>query len=201
MNTIGSQIRANLIYGALALLPVAALIFIIFSIYETLAEVLEPIFPFLGNSSFLDVAFTGVVAILFLLVACYLIGATVNTQLGELSFNKVEGVVRSWIPGYEIFTKVARGVVKKEIPYPPALISLSDPSVAVIGFIIEDDGSAYVTVFTPSTPLVMMGSVHIVDRSRITRIDGTSLDAANCIGEWGLGLRKLIGSAEMPKIS
>ncbi len=201
MNTIGSRIRANLIYGALALLPVAALIFIIVSIYETLAQVLGPVLPFLGTSSFLDVAFTGVIAILVLLVACFLIGAIVNTKLGELSHTKVESVARSWIPGYEIFANLARGIVKKEIPYPPALITLSDPGVAVIGFIIEDDDSTYVTVFTPSTPLVMTGSVHIVDRSRITRIDGTSLDAANCIGEWGLGLRKLIGSAEMPKIS
>ncbi len=56
---------------------------------------------------------------------------------------------------------------------------------------MEDDGRPYVTVFVPSTPVMTVESIHVVERSRVQPIEGTAKDAAECVGQWGLGMKEL----------
>jgi uncharacterized membrane protein len=61
---------------------------------------------------------------------------------------------------------------------------------------MEDSGDSHVVVFVPSTPVVTVGAVHVVERSRVRMIDAKGRDAAECIGQWGLGVRELLQGAE-----
>jgi uncharacterized membrane protein len=132
---------------------------------------------------------------------CYLIGALVSTRIGALTFEKVQSKLGEMIPGYEIITNLLRGVARKEMSYPPALINLAAPGTAVLGFIMEDGGDPYLTVFVPSTPVLTMGFVHVVERSRVKLLERSSMEAANCIGQWGLGLKEFRGGVVPPSIS
>jgi uncharacterized membrane protein len=60
---------------------------------------------------------------------------------------------------------------------------------------MEDEGDDYLTVFVPSAPVQTAGAVHLVERSRVQLIKGSSMDAANCVVQWGLGLKKFRGAA------
>jgi hypothetical protein len=45
------------------------------------------------------------------------------------------------------------------------------------------------------------GTIHVVERSRVRPIEGSSMDAANCVTQWGLGLKEFRGAVTPPKIS
>ncbi len=102
MNALASRIRTNIIYGAIALLPVAALIFILAKLFDFLKKLSEPLAPYLGSNTYLATLLLIVLTLVILLALCYLFGALVNTQLGAMSFERIEKRLRDVIPGYEI---------------------------------------------------------------------------------------------------
>ncbi len=201
MEELQSRIRTNIIYGAIALLPVAALVYILIKLFGFLETLAEPLSPYLGTYPLLKTVLLLGLTLFTLLALCYLFGALINTQLGALSFEKLETRLRDNIPGYQIVANLLRGIAGKEMSYPPALITLSAPGTAVLGFIVEDEGDPYLTVYVPSAPVLTAGAIHVVERSRVQMIEGSSPEAANCVTQWGLGLKKFRGSVAPPKIS
>jgi uncharacterized membrane protein len=51
MEPVKTRIRTNIIYGAIALLPVAALIYILVQLFGVLKTLSEPLISFLGTDS------------------------------------------------------------------------------------------------------------------------------------------------------
>ena len=200
MNALASRIRTNILYGAIALLPVAALIYILVKIFGFLKTFSEPLAPYLPTNTFLATALLITATVFTLLFVCYLFGVLVNTQLGTISFEKVEKRARDIIPGYEIIAGLLRGIACNKMSYPPALVTLSAPGTAVLGFVMEDEGDEYLTIFVPTAPVMTAGAIHIVERSRVQLMEVSSMDAANCVTQWGMGLKKLRGSTLPPKL-
>ena len=201
MNAMASRIRTNVIYGAIALLPVAALIYILAKLFGFLKKLSEPLAPYLSSNSYLATLLLIILTLVTLLALCYLFGALVNTQLGSLSFERIETRMRNIIPGYEIIAGLLRGIAGHSMSYPPALVTLSAPGTAVLGFVMEDEGDEYLTIFVPTAPVMTAGAIHIIERSRVQLIEASSMDAANCITQWGMGLKQLRGSTQPPKLA
>lgn len=201
MNSLASRIRTNIIYGAVALLPLAVLVYVLAQLFGFLKALSEPLAPYLGTYPYLGTMLLIIVTVFMLVVFCYLVGALVSTQIGVLSFEKFERRLRDIIPGYEIITNLVRGIAGDKITYPPALVTLMAPGTAVLGFVMEDDGDPYLTVFVPTAPIMTAGAIHLVERSRVQLIERSSMDAANCITQWGLGLKKFRGDTTPPRIA
>ena len=201
MDQLLPRIRNNIIYGAIALLPTAALVYILVYLFGFLKTLAQPLFPYLGTNPYLNTALLIALTLFALLVLCYLFGLLISTQIGALTFEKVESRIRDIIPGYEIIANLLRGIAGNEASYPPALITLTAPGTAVLGFVMEDEGDPYLTVFVPAAPVMTAGAIHVVERARVKLIEGSSVDAANCVGNWGLGLKKFRGAVAPPKIS
>lgn len=190
-----SAIRANLIYGAIALLPVLIVAYVIFKVYGVVEQATKAVTPLFGGSDLFGTGTIAVMTVVGLLLVCTLVGALVRSQIASGAFEKVQSKFGDVIPAYEIVTNLLRGIAGNKKSYPPALINLFAPGTAVLGFVMEDTGMPYVTIFVPSTPVLTVGSVHIVERSRVQMIDGTAKDAAECAGQWGLGMQELCGPA------
>ncbi|MCP4383793.1 MAG: DUF502 domain-containing protein, partial [Hyphomicrobiales bacterium] len=185
-----------IIYGALALLPIAAVAYIGFELFTIIQGLVSPIYERLGTNPLLSLLLLLALAIIALAAFCYFIGVLITTRLGAVSFEKVETRVRKLVPGYEIVARVAKGVAGEKWAYEPAMITLGAPGAAVLGFVMEDQpDNPYLTVFVPSAPVLTVGGIHVVERARVQTIDGSSTDAANCITQWGLGVQKFRGTA------
>lgn len=68
----------------------------------------------------------------------------------------------------------------------------------MLGFVMEDDGGRYMTIFVPTAPVMTAGAIHIVERSRVNLIEASNIQAANCVTQWGLGLNKFRGETIPP---
>jgi uncharacterized membrane protein len=187
MSKAKGQFRNTIIYGAIALLPVLILAYGVYKVHQLVSKVVVAIAPVLGESAFYGTGVILLMTVVSLVLLCFLMGTLVNSQLGANVFEDI-------LPGYEIVTNLMRGIAGNEKAYPPALITLFAPGTSVLGFIMEDLGDAYVTVFVPSTPVVTVGAIHVVERTRVRMIDASSRDAAECIAQWGIGAKELLQS-------
>lgn len=185
-----SVFRTNVIYGLLVLVPAA----IIFLLLVKIVEILENMAAPLNLESSTNVVVAILLGLLLLLLLCFVVGAFVRTRIGSWSLERLEGKILNQIPGYAIISNMLRGFAEKRTAYPAAMVRLYGPGTAVLGFIMEENENGSLTVFVPSAPALTVGSLHVVDRERVTILEAGIMDVTNCISQWGIGLQKILGT-------
>jgi len=185
------KITKKIIHGAIAILPIAALLYILIKLFGILKKVLMPIEEQFQLSYTISTILVLVILIFAILMACFLLGHLLNTKLGSKLVDRVDHHAKNALPGYEVISNMLKGHEANNVVYPPALISLFADGVETLGFVMEDNGGDYLTVYIPSVPVVTVGAMHSVARTRVKILNATNIDAANCITKWGLGLSEL----------
>ena len=193
MSTVVQAIKTNVIYGLIAIIPVAIVILLLAKVVEVLEKIGAPIAERLDMAPIVAALVAVLVAIAVVLAACFVIGAAVRTRVGAWSFEKVERSVLARVPGYELVQNVLRGFAEKRTAYPAALINLFGPGTGVFGLVMEDNGDGTVTVFIPSAPALTVGAVHVVDRDRVRILDAGLMGVTDCVSQWGVGSAKVLG--------
>ena len=185
-------IRTNVLYGAAALIPVAALLLVGYYLYTLWRDVITPIaerFGFLGLDSQLSaIAF----AVVGLLVTSFIIGTIVRTRFGSWTYEKLEQRILVHLPGYGMLSTLLRGFADDEHAYPAALASLQPGAASVLCFVMEDYGHAQVTVFVPTAPMMTVGQIYSVARENIEILPDSGVEATGAISQWGVGLQASI---------
>jgi len=183
-----SVFKTNVIYGLLVLVPAA----IIFLLLAKIIEILEKTAVAFNLKSTISFVIAVMLGLLLLFFLCFAIGAFIRTRIGSLSLERLERKVLKQIPGYEIISNVLKGFAEKRTAYPAAMIQLYGQGTAVLGFIMEENDNGSLTVFVPSAPTLTVGSLHLVDRERVTLLETGSMDVTNCISQWGIGSHKIL---------
>ena len=199
MKPAKSRIRNNLIFGAIALLPLLIIAYAFYKVHGVTQKAATAIAPVLGDSALYGTGVIFLMTLLSLLLLCFVLGALVTSRFGASVFNKVQSAFGHVIPGYDVVTNLMRGVAGGKNAYPPALVSLFAPGSSVLGFVMEDNGGPCLTVFVPSTPVATVGTLHIVERDRVQMLNVSSKDAAECVTQWGIGMTALLEPAQSTK--
>ena len=183
--------RTNLGYGLVVIVPLAVVLLLLAKVVELLQKAAAA----MELESALGASVAIVLAIVLVLLACVAVGAIVRTRLGTLSFKKVEKVLLEHIPGYELLGSVLKGFAKDQSAYPAVMLQLYGPGSAVFGLVMEEQDNGVLVVFVPSAPALTVGSVHVVERDRVTFLDTSPVEVVNCISQWGVGAEKALGGA------
>jgi uncharacterized membrane protein len=199
MKPATSRIRNNLIFGAIALLPLLIIAYAFYKVHGVTQKAATAIAPVLGDSALYGTGVIFLMTLLSLLLLCFVLGALVTSRFGASVFNKVQSAFGHVIPGYDVVTNLMRGVAGGKNADPPALVSLFAPGSSVLGFVMEDNGGPCLTVFVPSTPVATVGTLHIVERDRVQMLNVSSKDAAECVTQWGIGMTALLEPAQSTK--
>jgi uncharacterized membrane protein len=189
MNSKSSVFKSNIIYGLLVIVPLA----VIFLFLSKIVEILEKVAKHLSMESYFNASLAVIIGLFLLLAVCFLIGALVRTRIGSLSFERLENKVLKQIPGYQIISNALKGFASQETAYPKAMVQLFGSETSVLAFVIEENDNDSVTVFVPSSPAITVGTVYIVARSRVTILEASTMEIADCLSQWGVGSRKIIG--------
>jgi uncharacterized membrane protein len=178
----------NLLYGVIALIPIAIVVFVVVEALRLLGEIAKP----LALHSRFAAAAVVIAGVVGLVVLCFLLGSLVRTRLGSTTFDTIERRFLNRLPIYEPLANLLRGFARKSEGYQPALVALLGPGTGVFCLMMEDNGDGTVTVFVPSAPTMAVGMVHVVDKDRITVLKASLSDVSTCISQWGVGSRKLL---------
>lgn len=183
--------RTNLGYGLVVIVPLAVVLLLLAKVVELLQSAAAA----MELESALGASVAIVLAIVLVLLACVAVGAVVRTRLGTLSFNKVEQTLLRHIPGYELLGNILKGFAKDQSAYAPVMLQLHGPGSAVFGLVMEEQDNGVLVVFVPSAPALTVGSVHVVERDRVTFLETSPVELVNCISQWGVGADKALGGA------
>jgi uncharacterized membrane protein len=135
-----------------------------------------------------------VLALLLMLIVCFLIGVAVNTPMGRKIRERIENALFLRLPGYRLCRSLAQQLAGEshDKVWKPALVEIEEALVPA--FIIEelDDGSF--TVFVPSVPTPLAGTVYILTPERVHPVDVSMAKAIKAVARWGLGSKDLVAA-------
>lgn len=165
--------------GLLFLVPLAFVVIVFGKAYKIMAAVAKPLSERLPVDSIAGVGLIEILAIVLMLLACFLAGLLARGAAARALYRKLDGVLSELIPGYTWTKTVVHnlGGETHTDQFKPVLVAFDDQTQ--VAFEMER-GEGLVVVFIPGSPDVRSGSVAYVTPDRVRPLE-TSLLAVNRI--------------------
>ena len=134
-------------------------------------------------------------SILAFILTCFAVGLLFHTAIGKLAGRAIEQTVLHKIPGYSSLRNIANQVAdfESEEGFKPALIEIEDGCLTP-AFLIETHDCGRSTVFIPSVPTPMAGSILIMPSERVHPVDVPVPTMMKCISKWGTGSSAILAA-------
>jgi uncharacterized membrane protein len=192
MRRLGRVIIRNFIAGALILVPVYLTVLLLLKVMKSLSELISPI------AALLPKWFPGenLLAFLLIVIVCCLVGLSVRTRTGRGTWERLEKALFQRIPGYDLFRSLTHRVAGEveEKAWKPALAEIEEALVPA--FIIEELDDGRFTVFVPSVPTPLAGTVYILTPDRVHPVDISFTHAIGTVSRWGSGSKDLVAAMD-----
>jgi uncharacterized membrane protein len=189
-------LKSALVSGLIIVVPAWLAILLLIQLLVKLGVLVKPISSHMPRG--LD--HPQIVAGLVFLLICLLVGFIVHTAIGRLIGRTLGRNVFNRVPGYQSLRNIARQFADMDARdgFKPALIEVEDGSLAP-AFLIELHEGGQGTVFLPSVPTPMAGSIFIMPMERIHPIDVPVTTMMKCISKWGAGSGELLDAMKRAK--
>ena len=176
--------------GVLVLLPIYLAVLLLLKGMKAVVGLVRPIAALLPEWLPAENA----LALLVVLIVCFLVGAAVRTRAGRVVRERMEMGFFGRIPGYALFRSLTQRLAGEsdEIAWKPVLVEIEDALVPA--FIVEELADGSFTVFVPSVPTPFAGAVYILSRERVHLVDIPFTQAIRSISQWGLGSGDMVAA-------
>lgn len=191
MHALYRYLKTTILGGILVLLPLVGCAYLIGMTLKAVLEVISPINKLLPFQSAAGIAALDALAVLILVLTCFLLGLLVRTAGGRALGRWCEGLMLNQLPGYRLFRRLSRQVAgeTEEALGAPVLVRLG--ASRQFGFLIEESAAGEATVFVPWAPLLYLGTVHLVPLESVTRLSQPMPQVIDCISRFGIGSTRL----------
>jgi uncharacterized membrane protein len=176
--------------GVLVLLPIYLAVLLLLKGMKAVVGLVRPIAALLPEWLPAENA----LALLVVLIVCFLVGAAVRTRAGRVVRERMEMGFFGRIPGYALFRSLTQRLAGEsdEIAWKPVLVEIEDALVPA--FIVEELADGSFTVFVPSVPTPFAGAVYILSRERVHLVDIPFTQAIKSVSRWGAGSGELVAA-------
>jgi uncharacterized membrane protein len=179
-----------LINGLLIVVPIYLALLLLLKAMQSLVGLVRPLAALLPDWMPAE----DILALLLVLVLCFLVGVAVRTPIGRAARERMEKSLFQRIPGYAVFRGLAQQLSgeSRDSAWKPALVEIEDALVP--GFIIEELDDGQLTVFVPSVPTPLAGAVYVLRRERVHPLDVPFTSAIQVVSKWGSGSKALVAA-------
>ena len=179
--------------GLIILIPVVLLYMVIRELIELLITFATPIADLFPPETFAPIRDPEVLAALLIVASAVLLGALAAIPPVRTASRFVEGKTLGPLPLYRMIKTFVSAFLEMEgtDAFRPALI-LDGSGGGEPAYVIEDNGEAHVVVLVPWSPTSFAGSVRLVSRERIERLDLTLDEFSLSLANFGLGLQTIV---------
>ena len=181
----------SLVGGLLVVAPLYLAVLLVLKAMKSLVGLVKPFAALLPDW----LPAEDLLALLLVLVVCFLVGAALRTRAGRAARERVERSFFERIPGYALLRSLTQQLVGQgqENVWKPAFAEIEDALVPA--FIIEEFEDGRFTVFVPSIPTPLAGAVYVLPADRVHPLNVPFTQAIKSISRWGAGCKELL--AEM----
>jgi uncharacterized membrane protein len=185
-------VKTTLIGGLVAMVPLAVLGLLAATVVPIVIDVAEVLGEFLPFGSMANLLIAAIGGLLLLILICFLAGLALLTGPGDRLRQRVDSLLERVIPLYGAARRLAERVTGTEgDDFVPVTVDLHGTGARSLGLLIEKVPGGRCAVFIPTAPTAVLGSVFVVDQSRLERINAPMTQVFGTISEWGVGTAKL----------
>ena len=195
MKHVREFIVSSFLGGLLILVPLYLSVLLLLKAMQAVARVVRPVAKLLPEWFPAEKA----LSLLLVFIVCFLIGAAVRTAAGRAVRERIEKSLFQRIPGYALFRSLTQQLAgrREEHVWKPALAEIEEALVPA--FIIEEFEDGRFTVFVPSAPTPVSGSVYILTPERVHPVDVPFTHAIKALSRWGSGSKELVAAMKDQK--
>lgn len=182
-------LKSALVTGLVIVLPAWLAVLLLIKLLVKLGVLVKP----LAAQMPAGIDHPQIIAALVFILLCLSVGILVHTTVGRLIGKTLGENVFNRVPGYQSLRNIARQFHDMDARdgFKPALIDVEDGCLAP-AFLIEVHTNGRSTVFMPSVPTPMAGSIFIMPSERVHPIDVPVTAMMKCISKWGTGSSELL---------
>ena len=195
MKRLREFIVTSLTGGLLIILPIYLSVLLLLKAMKAVGGVVQPVAALLPEW----VPAEKVLSFLLVLTGCFLVGAITRTPAGRAARERLEKSLFVKIPGYALFRSLTQQLAGsgEEHVWEPAFAEIEEALVPA--FIIEEFEDGRFTVFVPSAPTPVSGSVYILTPDRVHPLHVPFTHAVKSLTRWGSGSKELVKAMEERK--
>lgn len=196
-SSIAKQVLRAVLNGGVVLAPIYLAILLLLKAMTSLMKLTRPVARLLPLPN--GVPSGEILALLSILCVFFLVGVALQTRLGQKAKTALEVKVLENIPGYTSIRDLTQRVLGQshDSAWKPALVEIEEALVPA--FIIEELTDGRFTVFVPSIPTPLAGTVYILDRTRVHPANIAFARAVKVISQWGAGAKDLVAAIDRPE--
>jgi uncharacterized membrane protein len=185
--------KSALVNGLVILLPVVLVFLAIREIFEMLVGIATPIADLFPEGTFDHVQETQIIAILLIVGASLLLGILSKLKAGRVIGRSIEKNTLDKVPMYRMLKSFVGAFlnIETEESFKPAMLENDSGDMDPV-YVIEDRGRPRVVVLVPWAPTAFAGSVRLVSRERIHRMDVTLDEFSLSLTHLGTGMSDLL---------
>jgi uncharacterized membrane protein len=190
MRHLREFIVASLVGGLLIVVPVYFSILLLLKAMKVASGLVRPIAVLLPEW----VRAETLLSFFLVLFVSFLVGAAARTQTGRTARERIEKSLFEKLPGYSLFQSLTQQVAgsPEQNMWKPALAEIA--GALVIAFVIEELDDGRFTIFAPSAPAPVSGSVYVMPPDRVHLLDLPLTRAVKAISRWGSGSNELVAA-------
>jgi uncharacterized membrane protein len=185
-------IGTTLVAGLLLVAPIYLAILLLLKAMKSLHGLVKPL------TKLLPPWFPGetILSLSMVLLFCFLVGITLRTAAGQAARSRIEGAVLQKIPGYDVLRGMTQQLAgaNRDSAWKPALVEIEEALVPA--FIVEEIDDGRFTVFVPSVPTPLAGSIYILTPERVHPLNIPFTQAVKAVTRWGSGSKELVAAME-----
>lgn len=183
---LSNFIRTSLLGGVVVILPVIIFIFVIKWLFQFVIKVVHPVTQLVFSKSEIEGLLADSLAVLIILVGCFLIGLFVKTRLGKWIYHGIENRILKTVPGYSLIKEtIMQFTGKARAPFSSVAFARPFENETLVTALIADvHENGYYTVFVPTGPNPTSGLIFHLRQDQVFPLEGVSVEST---------LRSIIG--------
>lgn len=191
MQGIYQFLKSTVLGGLIGLVPVVVLGYIIIEAVNIARKVLAPVMDWLPVKSVAGVSLGLLLAIVVLILACFLAGLLAETTIVRAVIGRVERFVLSNIPGYALMKNVGEQLVGVQSTSSRRTVLARFEESYQLGIQMDTLPDGRCAVFVPGVPHPFSGELHILPPDRVEPLDLPITKALEALGRLGVGLHEM----------
>jgi len=192
MKRITSFIKTTLIGGLFFVIPIVLVLLIIGKILEIFRKLVTPIADIIPLETIGGITLSGIIALLVLLLLCFIAGLFANTKKANDLKNWIEATILSNIPGYTLLKGMTESAIGVDSENLKDVILVDIEEVWQIGFLMDEIDDELSSVYIPGAPNPMSGDVFLVKNERLKKLDLPELSAMKIYKKMGLDAKQIL---------
>jgi len=194
MSKRSNAFRTTALGGLVFLIPFVVVIVVGGKALATMRGVARPVAAWLGVDHVGAVAMIDIIAVVLLVVICYLAGLIATGSRMQRLQEVFDQKLLELFPRYAFVKSMTEGLGPRsgDRTLQPVLVGFDDQSQ--LAFEVER-GPEWVVVYLPGSPDPWSGAVSLVEAGRVRRLDVDFSTAVKCLRLAGRGAATLAGTA------